>query len=202
MSEQLYMVIDCESIGLHGETFAVGWVVIDHSGQELEHATLASDFRWSKGAHYGSREVGDVDDFDWVKQHVPAEVRESREFSSARQVRDIFWARWQHWRSRGALLAADVAWPVEARFLSDCVRDVNHARDFAGPYPLLDIASVRFAAGLDPVATVPRLPGEEPAHDPQADARQSARLLIEALQRIRGWVSVEPKAYPPLAIAP
>lgn len=35
-----------------------------------------------------------------------------------------------------------------------------------------------------------------------ADARQSARLLVEALHRIRGWVSVEPSAYPPLAIAP
>lgn len=182
---RLFMVIDCESIGLHGETFAVGWVVINQNGEELEHAMLASDFRWAKGAHYGNfdQAVLDRDDFEWVEQHVPESVRDSREYATASHVRDIFWARWQHWKARGALLAADVPWPVEARFLIDCVRDHLVRRAWSGPYPLLDVSSVRLAAGLDPLETVERLPDEEPPHNPLADARQSARLLIEALQR-------------------
>jgi hypothetical protein len=84
------------------------------------------------------------------------------------------------------MLAADCAWPVEARFLAACVDDQPEQRAWEGPYPLIDIASVRLAAGLDPLATVERLPSEMPAHDPLADARQSARLLIEALKVTRG----------------
>ena len=40
-------------------------------------------------------------------------------------------------------------------------------------------------AGMDPMATYDRLPAELPRHDPLADARQSARLLVEALRRSR-----------------
>jgi hypothetical protein len=36
----LWMVFDCESIGLHGETFAVGYVVIDSSGKEPPVLTI------------------------------------------------------------------------------------------------------------------------------------------------------------------
>jgi hypothetical protein len=40
------------------------------------------------------------------------------------------------------------------------------------------------AAGMDPMATYDRLP-TEPQHDPLGDARQSARLLMQALGRLR-----------------
>jgi hypothetical protein len=81
-----------------------------------------------------------------------------------------------------------VPWPVEAHFLSECVADRPQEREWQGPYPLLDVASVRLAAGLDPLATVDRLPSELPAHDPLADSRQSARLLVEALTLVRASV--------------
>lgn len=53
-------------------------------------------------------------------------------------------------------------------------------------FMVFDVASVRLAAGLDPLASAPRLDGELPAHDPLRDARQSARLLIEALDKYAG----------------
>lgn len=34
--EMLYMVFDVESIGLHGEGFAVGYVVVDRNGERLD----------------------------------------------------------------------------------------------------------------------------------------------------------------------
>ena len=49
------------------------------------------------------------------------------------------------------------------------------------PRPLHDVATARAAAGFNPLATEPRLPGEDRPHHPMADARQSARLFIEAL---------------------
>jgi len=175
----LYMVFDVESIGLHGEGFAVGWVVVDgDTGEELSQGILACDPHEADGP-------GDADGWQWVVENVPDNVFALGSCKTPRELRDLFWAQWLFWRDRGALLAAEVPWPVEARFLSDCVADARIAHAWEGPYPLLDIASVRFAAGLNPIATVDRVGRlEQPAHNPQADARQSARLLIEALQAV------------------
>lgn len=169
--QQLYMVFDCESIGIHGETFAVGWIVVSKSGEEIARAEYGTD---------PIRAHGHADDLAWVKEHcrtvdnVPAE-------NGPYWVRQRFWEAWEYAKERGALLAADVAWPVEANFLSACIADDPERRKWNGPYPLIDVSSVRLAAGYDPTGTVARRNDELPEHDPLADARQSARLLLEAI---------------------
>ena len=100
-------------------------------------------------------------------------------------VRGKFWQRWVEWRAKGGVLAAECAWPVEARFLSACVDDLPDFRREQVPYPLVDISSVLLAGGVDPLETHPRLANELPVHHPLADARQSARLLVAALSNIR-----------------
>src|SRR5439155_4179999 len=97
------------------------------------------------------------------------------------QVRDSFWQKWQQWKEQGALLVADCCWPVEARFLAACVDDFPIAREWQGPYPLHDLASILLAHGKDPVGKFERRPDELPEHNPKADAMQSARILIETL---------------------
>ncbi len=79
-------------------------------------------------------------------------------------------------------MAAECLWPVEARFIHDCITD-DAQRLSAAPYPFHEIASVMLASGMDPMATYNRTPSEMPRHNPLADARQSARLLSEALSR-------------------
>jgi hypothetical protein len=173
MSDKLWMVIDCESIGLHGETFAVGWVVVREDGEELSQGILACD------PHHA---VGDEDGWAWVIQNVPSNVFALGSCSRPSELRSLFWTQWQFWKEQGATLAADVPWPVEARFLIDCIRD-DSRRTWEGPYPLIDIASYRAARGFDPLGTYDRRGElENPLHHPQADARQSARLLLEACQ--------------------
>lgn len=167
----LFMVLDVESVGLHGEGFAVGYVVADSLGFEHVNAVLSCDPAAAKG---------EQENRDWVAAHVP---HMTHTHATPREVRDAFWAEWLHWKQRGARLVADCAWPVEARFLMQCVDDAPREREWEGPYPLHDLASVFLAHGRDPLATSPRLPRETPAHHPLADARQSARLLIGALQR-------------------
>ena len=44
--------------------------------------------------------------------------------------------------------------------------------------------TIMAAAGMDPLKTYDRLPSEEPRHNPETDARQSARLLLIALERL------------------
>jgi hypothetical protein len=164
-----FMVFDVESIGLHGEGFAVGYVVCNRRGEVLEEATLATD---------PTRASGEPKNLAWVMENIPAMPCD---YFSPYEVREEFWARWMRWKALGAVLVADCCWPVEARFLAACVDDCKPTREWEGPYPLHDLASVLLALGRDPLATNERLPIELPAHHPLNDARQSARLLLEAL---------------------
>lgn len=167
----LWMVFDVEAVGLHGPAFAVGWVVVDRAGVEREASEL-----WTPP----KKLLAADDDQAWVAANV-THNESAILCSDPAEVRARFWDRWMYWKERGALLAADVPWPVESSFLSECVGDVYSERIWAGPYPLLDVASVRYAIGLDPLAAEPRHADELPAHCALADARQSARLLLEAL---------------------
>ena len=166
----LYMVFDVESVGLHGEAFAVGYVVINARGDELEADVAACN---PDLAH------GSTDGRAWVAANCP---RLDYLAESPVALRTAFWNVWQRWKTHGAVLVADCAWPVEARLLAACVDDDPAARTWHGPYPLHDVATARLVAGFDPLATVARLPTELPQHDPLADARQSARLWLEALR--------------------
>jgi hypothetical protein len=164
----LFMVFDVESIGLHGEGFAVGWCVIK-DGAEVQEGYLSCPPENAHGSDESRR---------WVAENVP---RMEPDCDTPREVRDLFWRMWRRWADQGAVLVADCAWPVEARFLAACVDDDPSEREWKGPYPLHDLASVLLALGRDPLATNERLPTELPAHHPMTDAKQSARLLVSAL---------------------
>lgn len=169
----LFMVFDVESIGLHGEGWAWGYVVITKDGERLDHGWRSCDPALAFGSDEGRA---------WVAENCPPLHPNS---DTPIILRREFWAAWRVWKERGAVLVADCAWPVEAGFLSDCVRDNHDGRQWQGPYPLHELASFMVAAGMDPMATYDRLP-DEPQHDPLGDAKQSARLLIQALRKLGG----------------
>jgi hypothetical protein len=162
------MVFDVESVGLHGEGFAVGWVVVDRSGKRYDEGRLACPVRLAAGSDDGRA---------WVEANIPP-IEATH--PNPRALRDAFWGVWHRWVPE-ALLVADCGWPVEAHFLIRCVEDDPANREWGGPYPLHDLASVMLAAGLDPLRHSSREGDELPEHDPLADARQAARLLLVAL---------------------
>jgi hypothetical protein len=164
---QLYMVIDVESVGLHGEGFAVGWVVIDEDGKTHEEGIEScrpSLCFGSQGNHA------------WIRNDVPSIVANHQ---TSRSMRDKFWNRWIRWKIKGAKMVADCGWPVEARFLCQCIDDEREMREWDGPYPLLELST----GSPEDMADRPRLDNELPKHNPLCDARQSARLWIEKLKR-------------------
>jgi hypothetical protein len=165
-----FMVFDVESVGLHGEAYAVGWVVVNNAGYEIACGKVNASLEGARGTAEG---------MSWAEKNAKPELPLA---SSTREVRRLFWEAWTYWKAQGAVLAADCPWPVEARFLIQCVEDNFPASEWQGPYPFIDVASVLFARGLDPLATETRLENELPIHDPLADARQSARLLMKALR--------------------
>jgi hypothetical protein len=170
MKSPLFFVFDVESVGLHGEGFAVGYVVIDREGNQHEQGAYSCPLNAAKGT---------PDGFEWCRANIPDQ---GETHPAPWMVRAAFWKRWMEWKTKGAVLVADCCWPVEARFLAQCVDDRPLEREWQGPYPLHDLASVLLARGLDPLAKRQRLPAEKPEHDPLCDAKQSARLLVEALK--------------------
>lgn len=163
-------VFDVESIGLHGEGFAVGFVVVDSDGNRVDSGLFSCEPSQASGNEEGVK---------WVKANVPPLLVTHE---APCQMRAAFWKKWRDWKAKGAMLFADCAWPVEARFLAACVDDHFREREWEGPYPLHEIASVIWACGGDPMLTRERREDELPEHNPLADAIQSARLLFEALK--------------------
>jgi hypothetical protein len=162
-----YLVFDVESIGLHGQAFAVGGVIADTVSFEIK-----GDFLFSCPPD-NVRGMGL--DRDWVRRNVPDL---HPQLDTAEDVRRAFCATWLPSKLRGARLAADCPWPVEARFLAECIDQGDLTQD-EGPYPLVDINSLLVYKLDNPVLYSHRLPNELPAHNPLNDARQSARFLLE-----------------------
>lgn len=188
-----YMVFDVESVGLHGEGFAVAWQVVDSTGKRIASAGYACNPDLAEGKD---------DDRKWVAENCHFALT-STNCPSPRAVRREFWDAWMYGKKLGAVLVADCCWPVEARFLMQCIADDPDARNWEGPYPLHDIASMLLMAERDPLETRERLEGEFPAHDPLADARQSARILLECLGKLEADVaSNEPQSLDQLVSTP
>jgi hypothetical protein len=169
-----YFVFDVESVGLHGEGFAVGGGVFADNGAIQYGFTFACD---------PARAQGTDEDRQWVNDNVPVIDSTHR---SPRGIRDAFWEKWVEAKTRysGIRMAADCGWPVEARFLCACIDDDKAKRNWEGPYPFLEISDALEIAGMDPMANYERTPSEMPKHHPYADAVQSARLLFEALNKL------------------
>lgn len=160
--DQTVMCFDVESIGLHGEAFAVGWVVFDSNGSEKTSGCVACKPVFAKG---------NDDDRAWVAENVP--VLPVTHDTPA-EVRAAFWQVWQHWRQQGARLLCDCGWPVEARFLAACVDDIGVTSHALGPYPLLDVSTLDLLLGGDSAERTARTK-DAYAHHPEHDARRSAR---------------------------
>lgn len=181
-----WFIFDVESIGLHGEAFAVAAQVFDHNADPLP----LSGGWW----HFfpQDRAAGTQKNHRWIDENIPSLGPSPLE--SRMIMREFFWDAWQEAKSRypGIVMAAECAWPVEARFLHAVIADDPEAREFSGPYPLHDIASIMLAAGMDPMATYARAHEEAdlyPPHHPLGDVKHSAWCLRAALQRLNGTLS-------------
>lgn len=168
-----HMVFDVESIGLHGEAFAVGYVVMEDDGEIIDVGSYSCPPDAARG---------NAESREWVKANIPP-LHPTHETPA--DIRRVFWSAYRTYKSYPATLWADCAWPVEARFLIACIEDDHANREWAGPYPLHEIATLALARGIDPLATYERLPDELPQHNPLCDARQSARLLAMLLKGIK-----------------
>lgn len=186
MNPAYAFVFDVESMGLHGEGFAVGGGIY-----RLENAAAVREFRY-----FTPHEPieGTDENRKWVLNNIP--VMDVTHWAT-HGIRGAFWEEWEIAKAAypGICMWAECGWPVEARFLAMCIEDRTKERYWNGPYPLHEIATVMHVAGMNPMGMYPRNASEQPQHDPLADARQSARLLSEAIHKI-GLVKITPPTEP------
>ena len=185
-----FLVLDVETVGLYGEPFAFAAVILDSATWETVVETFAV-------CPFGKAN-GPPDDRKWAEEHIAPPVFQSQHeprkvVESPDHLRDYFADLWLHWSAKGAIIVADGLHPVEAEFLSGMwvERKISGKPEVPSPYPVLDLPSMYAGAGWDPSTTYDRLESELPKHNPLADARQSARLLIEETQVTFGEVDFD-----------
>jgi len=125
MKKNLF-VFDCESTSLHGSTFAVGCIVSDQKGNEIDRFELLS--------LEGKEKAG-----DWVKKNVIPNLSDMPICKTDLELRNrFFYFYMQHKESCN--IYSDVNYPVETNFLAAVVADDLKNREWSMPYPLFDIA--------------------------------------------------------------
>lgn len=163
-----YFCFDVETDGLYGEAFAVAAVIIDQSGKIVDQ-------------FMGKCEYPGIES-EWVKTNCLPHLNDLPEFDSRRSMRDAFWTFYAQYRESSHIMA-DVAFPVEAQFIRACVEDDLPAREFQGPYPLIDVSSLFFAQGIDPDIDRLEFSGYKgTAHNPLDDAIASAKCALKLLK--------------------
>jgi len=169
VQNQLLLSIDAETDGLYGETFAIGAAVISAGGEVLD--TFA-----------GKAEEGRVESA-WVRENSLSHLSDLPAFDTREQLRDAFWAFYLQWRER-CVIVADVPYPVEAGLLRQCVMKDLPEREFLGPFPLIDLASVLYAHGLDPLLDRMAFCGRKGRrHHPLDDAIASGLCLVRVMRK-------------------
>lgn len=184
----LFLVFDVESIGLYGEGFAVGWVVIDSDGEEHESGLYACDQNKADEKYQENAR-------EWVNQNVPPlEFTHERPHTVRRDFLVNVLCRWlpnglphNKLHPKVESVWTDWGYPVETNFLAKIRTTVYWSKfkpEDCLPAPLHEIATLCLAADINP-DDFPRLPDELPQHNPLNDARHSARLLVNAMAKLR-----------------
>lgn len=137
MKEKL-LFIDAETDGLYGAILTAAMVAADKNGTEIERA------------YYGiAREHMVVTD-PWVKEHVLPILGEYETCRDETELLEKVWAFWLRYQD-DAYVIADVTYPVECRLFETCVRHNPAERIWKAPFPLMDLSSMLYAKGIEPL---------------------------------------------------
>lgn len=168
MKKPNILVFDVESTSLYGQAFAVGAVVLDGDGKEIDSFQLMDE----RMSHNSCK---------WVRDNVLPKLAGLLRGSDILQLRDSFYQFYCRHRDT-ADVWCDCGFPVETAFLKDVVLNDHNRREFEMPYPLKDISTI-IDIGIDR-AVASGISGLR-QHHPLDDARASARVLFNYLKERR-----------------
>ena len=118
----------------------------------------------------------------WTKENCLPFLADIPSCESRAALRRHFWCFYMQYREE-CVIVADTPYPVEAKLLRSCVEENLEERKSQGPYPLIDVASVLFACGVDPDVNRLAFSGwNGKRHHPLDDAVASVLCLLKAMK--------------------
>lgn len=132
-----HMFIDAETDGLYGPFLSIAAIVCDSFGEE-------------ESVYYACRRCSAEDiKEEWVLENVFPYLNSDKVYDTEQDLLSSFWEFYM--KHKECICIGDVIYPVECRLFESCVRVNLSERSYQGPYPLLDLSSMLYARGLDPL---------------------------------------------------
>lgn len=162
---------DVETIGLYGEVFAVGAVILSNENKEINSLFLRADDKLANGFD---------DDRKWIRENVIPNLYPIN-CTSLYELRNKFWEFYTKCLEKypNIIFIADCSSPCESGFLRACIMDDFESRKWKAPFPLHEIGTALYLCGKNPQTYQERQVNELPIHNPVNDARQSARIWLD-----------------------
>ena len=157
--------VDAETDGLYGRFLSVAALATDEEGKEID--------RFYGACHITAEQLSSA----WTVENVLPHLQYAEcFFEDEYSLLEAFWAFWIAHRE-GAACIAYVPYPVESRLFTACVMHDRAYREFLGPFPLYDLATLLVARGFDYDVDMPTLSGITCApHDAMNDVRMMAAV--------------------------
>ena len=163
------MFIDAETDGLYGKIISVAAVVVDENGNEIKSYY-----------HVVNYTLDDIES-EWVKKNVYS-ILKTDSIDGCVMEKDeggILQSFWEFYQENSdANIITDVTYPVEANLFIRMVNMDFNERMYKAPYPLMDLSSMLYAIGIDPLVTRTDLIEEKNfvQHNAMDDVRTSIEI--------------------------
>lgn len=163
--------IDVETDGLYGGFLTVALIATDLEGNELERA------------YYGIRKDKMEIKEPWVMENVLPKLGEYEPCKDEGELLEKAWNFWLRYQEE-AYAVCDVGYPVETRFLQACVEKDVSGYAMKAPFPLLDLSSILYAKGYEPLINREELI-KEPCRDMVHNALYDVETSIKIWKNLR-----------------
>ncbi len=179
-SKTKLLCFDLETNGLHGQTFAIGAILMNASGKVLKEFSARTQID------------GEVD--EWVQSNVMSAIADMViTHDSFEAMQEDFWQWYLASEKECDYVLVSHGYPVEYRFLLQCQEVDIEKRYWDHPFPLLDLASILLMTGdkksivKDNVLALVESRGGFLRHHPVHDCTISALTAFEAF-RVMGLI--------------
>ena len=170
MENRYLFFIDAETDGLYGSFLTVAIIVTDRRCNEIERR------------YWGISEDSMVITDPWVKENVIGKFGDYEVCEDEYDLLEKVWTVWKKYRDK-AYVVTDVMHPVESRLFTECARNDLENRKFEGPFPILDLSSILYAKGYNPIADYSDIL-EEYDKNIQHNAMDDVETIIKVYRKV------------------
>jgi hypothetical protein len=134
-----YFCVDAETDGLYGEVWAIGAVVMDDKCQIVDSFECC----------IRNPQLKDQWVIDNILGVVTSSIKDENKIDNYDDMLQKFWDFWMKHRE-SSICIVDVGYPVESHLFRVCVDKNRQERQWNGPYPTHEVATMLFAKGINP----------------------------------------------------